>query len=463
MATLTIPTNPDDLRDFLADDTKVAQAFANAEESHKFIEQYRKEVTLADASLDEQTKDDMQTQLKTMLESNGWVKSDANSKAVKRLPMGDSATSGGNRAIYNNLGMDRKTMRQIAATGKAPGVGLAHQWEDVGDFTLAALRNMFQNVPDTRLKDLSEVIPGDGGLLVPEEFRAELMMLALESAVVRPRANVIPMGGASLRFPAIKDTTHASNVFGGVVGTWVAEGGSVSSSTNQPTFSAVRLVANKLVGYSVASNELRTDSAVSLEALINTLYPAAISYFEDDAFIQGTGAGQPLGILNADALISVGKETGQAAKTVVWENILNMYSRMLPQSLNTAVWLAHNDTFPQLASMSLTVGTAGSAVWLSNGVGGPPVSILGRPVLFTEKCKTVGTAGDLYFVDLSQYLIGDRQSLTMAQSEHVLFTTDEYVWRFIARLDGRPWVASALTPRNGSTTVSPYITVATRA
>ena len=460
-----IPDSADALLEFLHDKVKTAETFANPESAAEFFEAYRKATNAKDPELSEQANVAKSAELVKLMEENGFVRADR--KAGKRPPMdgsGVGVTRSGSKAIYNELGLSHRQMRQIAATGgDVPGLGLAGQFDGLQDFGLTVLRSLFERgMPDARLKDMSELIPGDGGFLVPEEFRAELLMLALETAVVRPRANVVPMGSSSLRYPAILDTSHATNVFGGVSGAWVAEGGTVSSATNQPSFSGVRLTANKLTAYSVFSNELRADSALSIENLITTLYPQAVAYFEDDAFLNGTGAGQPLGIINADAMISVAKETGQAATTVVWENILKMYSRMLPSSLGRAVWVAHNDTFPQLATMSLAVGTGGGAVWLGNGVSGPPVTVLGRPVVFTEKAQTLGTAGDISFVDFGQYLIGDRQAMTMAASDHVLFTTDENVVRFIQRVDGRPWLVSALTPRNGSNTVSPYVNLATR-
>src|SRR3546814_2482286 len=48
-----------------------------------------------------------------------------------------------------------------------------------------------------------------------------------------------------------------------------------------------------------------------------------------------------------------------------------MYARMLPSSLERAVWIASPDTFVELATMALTVGTGGSAVWLTDGTGAP--------------------------------------------------------------------------------------------
>ena len=83
-------------------------------------------------------------------------------------------------------------------------------------------------------------------------------------------------------------------------------------------------------------------------------------------------------------------------------------------------------------------------------------------MIITEKAQSLGTAGDIYFVDFGQYLIGDRQAITMARSEHVNFTTDELAWRFVERVDGRAWLQSALTPRNGTNTVSPFVNLATR-
>ena len=457
-----VPNNPEDLGDVLRDPKRMAELLEEPANLETFMVDYAEAFQKADV---DKVQSEVKHQTTEALEDMYQANEVPASLRRQRVPMSPESSNGhhGSKAMYNHLGADRQALRQIAATGQGPSVDIGHGFDGLGDFAKAALLSIARRVDDPRLKNLSEAIPSDGGILVPEEYRAELLMLALETAVIRPRARVIPMGAPSLRFPAIKDTSHATNVFGGVSGSWIAEAGTVSSTTNQPSFSAVRLVANKLSGYTVASNELLGDSVIALESLITTLFPQALSYFEDDAFFSGTGAGQPMGILNADALVTVAKEGGQSATTIVWENILNMYSRMLPQSHGSAVWIAHQDTFPQLASMSLTVGAAGSAVWLNNGAAGPPMTILGRPVIFTENCETLGSAGDIYYCDLSYYLIGDRQALTMAASEHVNFTTDEIVWKFVQRVDGRPWVVSALTPRNGSSTISPFVNLAVRA
>jgi HK97 family phage major capsid protein len=114
--------------------------------------------------------------------------------------------------------------------------------------------------------------------------------------------------------------------------------------------------------------------------------------------------------------------------------------------------------------MSLSVGTGGAPMFFPAGgmTGSPTPNLLGRPVILSEKCQTLGTAGDIYLVDLSYYLVGDRQAMEMASSSHVRFNTDETDIRIIQRVDGRPWIDSALTPRNGSNTLSPFVALASR-
>ncbi len=343
---------------------------------------------------------------------------------------------------------------------QAPGA-VVEGFDSFQEFLVTVGRFAWKGIGDGRLsKALAEGDSPGGGFLVPEQFRAELLALAIEDAIVRPRATTIPMTSQSIKIPAVHDTTHAVSIFGGVRAYWESE--AASHTTSQPTFSQVRLEAIKLAGYTQASMELLEDSAISLEALLMKMFGTALGYFEDDAFISGTGAGQPLGILNADALVTVAKETGQEATSLVKENLDKMFARMLPRSTNRAIWLANSDVIPRLFSLAQNVGTGGAPVMVMNIANAPTFSIYGRPVIFSEKCKTLGTAGDIYFVDFSYYLLGDRQALTMGRSEHVAFVSDQMTWKFVERVDGRPWLKSALTPRNGNSTLSPFVSLATR-
>lgn len=195
-------------------------------------------------------------------------------------------------------------------------------------------------------------------------------------------------------------------------------------------------------------------------------FPQAIAWFEDIAFLTGTGVGEPLGIfnLNNNAIVAQGKESGQATGTILWENIVGMYARMLPSSLNKAVWIVSPDTLPQLMTTALTVGVGGAPIGMANfdGTSGPTLSLLGRPVIVSEKVPGLTNQGDISFVDFTQYLIGDRMAMSAELSTDYKFANDVTAFRFIERVDGRPWMQSAITPKNGGNTLSPYVQLAAR-
>lgn len=375
---------------------------------------------------------------------------------------------GGRPAVGANMKASIVSARSAAGyNANTPGAKLDDMFKSPSEYFKAIHYDPNVNDPEKRqaIKNaMSSTTGADGGYLIPEVLRSELLQVALETAVVRPRARVIPMETLRVSFPSVDSTSNVGSVYGGITAFWTEEGAALQNVS--PSFGRVTLEAKKLTVYTEVPNELQMDSGISFDALISQMYPEAISWYEDVAFLGGTGVGEPLGALNSanNAIVANAAETGQATATIVWENIVRMYSRMLPSALARAVWIASIDTFPQLATMALSVGTGGSAVWLGDGDGKsvPPVTILGRPVLFTEKTSVLGTQGDLSFVDFGHYLVGDRQSMSAMSSPHYKFGNDVTAYRVIERVDGRPWLQSAITPKNGGPTLSAYVQLATR-
>lgn len=439
MTKVAIPTNQKELEEFLSDPAKMQQVVTNQADLQELMTNYARNVMAKDGSISTQIREETQAVMGQMLKDNGVKgKVDFSNK------------------LYNK---------------KAPGAAIDQEFSNSAEYfqsiwhlanTLpngAELSNKASNVRKIQ-NSFGSAVPADGGFLIPETLRAELLQVALETAVVRPRARVINMETLRVPIPAIDSTSNVSSVFGGVTCYWTEEGAALTES--QASFSRVVLDAKKLTGYAEMPNELIADAS-AFGSFFNQVFPQALAWYEDDAFINGTGAGEPLGFLNAGAAVSVAAEAGQLASTILWENIVNMYSRMLPGSLGNAVWIASIDTFPQLATMALSVGTGGSAIWLNNGAVGPPMTILGRPVIFTEKTAVLGTVGDINFVDLGYYLVGDRQVMQVQNSPHYKFANDKTAFRIVERVDGRPWLQSAITPKNNSTkTLSPFVKLATR-
>lgn len=312
----------------------------------------------------------------------------------------------------------------------------------------------------------SEGVPSDGGFLVQTDFATEILQRAYETGILAPRCRRIPISADAngLKMNAVNETSRANGSrWGGVQTYWVDEADEFTAS--RPKFRQMELDLKKLTGLFYATDELLRDQN-ALEAIAREAFAEEFGFKIDDAIIRGTGAGQPLGVLNSSALVSVAKESGQAADTVVYENILSMWSRMWARSRPNAGWFINQDIEPQLYTMSLAVGAGGAPVYLPAGgaSGSPYASLMGRPVVPLEQADTLGNQGDIMLLDLSQYLLIDKGGIQSAQSIHVRFLYDEQVFKFIYRVDGQPMWNSALTPYKGTgNTVSPFVTLDARA
>lgn len=311
---------------------------------------------------------------------------------------------------------------------------------------------------------LSETVPSDGGFLVQTDFTNELLKQVYQTGILAQRCRRIQISGTanSIKINGIDETSRASTRSGGVVGYWKDE--AAQKTASKPKFRQIELNLKKLIGLCYATDELLAD-ATALESVIRQSFVSEFGFLIDDAIVNGTGAGQPLGILNAGCLVSVSKESGQKAATILAENIIKMYARMFAPSLGNAVWLVNQNTLPQLYTMSLAVGTGGSPIFMpAGGLSQSPYNtLLGRPVIPIEQAATLGTVGDIIFADLGGYILAEKGGIESAMSIHVKFDYDESVYRFVLRLDGQPERSTALTPYKGSDSLSHFVALSTRA
>lgn len=449
----------DDLEAILRDQSKVT-AMINKGEFGDFVKDYAEAKNAANNNLLTLVQEETQRVLAQMLKDNG--------SQIKRINLdpetGVRDISRRRNGVYNK----RAPGALIDVSKDAP--------TDIAEFMQAIHHNahalpnneVLLNKRDAWRKiqaSFGSTVPSEGGFLIPEILRSEILALALEGSIVRSRATVIPMGSLAVPVPMIDDTSHASSVFGGIIGYWTEEGASATES--QAKFGRARLEAKQLTIYCEAPNALVAD-APAFGALLDQLLPQAAAWYEDAAFIDGSGVGEPKGFLNAGSLVTVTRATADLIK---WPDVVSMYSRMLPSSLNRAVWICSPDALPQIFQMTINVqnvaGTenvGGSAVYIAPGAGPntPSMSILGRPLIVSEKMPKLADPNALVFVDLSYYLLGDRQAMTATSSPHYKFQTDETAYKIVERVDGRPWLESALTPKNGATaTLSPFVGIST--
>jgi len=297
-----------------------------------------------------------------------------------------------------------------------------------------------------------------GGYLLPKGFSPDLLALDPEDDPIAGLTTKIPMDTAVLDIPARVDKDHSTSVSGGLRVYRRAEADSASAS--RMTFEQVTLRAHALMGVSYATEELLSRSPRSFVALLAAGFKDEFGAKGLEEKLTGSGVGMPEGILNTPCMISVTKETGQVADTIVYENVVKMAARCW--RFGRSVWLANHNVLPQLAQMTLDVGTGGVPVWQFSAREGFPSTLLGRPIFFTEFAETLGDTGDLVLGVWDQYLEGTLTAPQSAESVHVRFVNHERCFKFWLENDGRCWWRSALTPRNGDT-LSPFVKLNERA
>jgi HK97 family phage major capsid protein len=455
---MTAPAIPQTVAEFeeaLQDQARVAKMLADGEFG-QFTTNYARKMYEADhGELVNQFKEQLQSGLRDfMIESEQQV-----GKLDLRAEMRKARAQ-------RSAGLARADKGQVY-NPKAAGAMLDADFSDAQEFfqVIWNRKNQLANYQElagreSKLRELinaaGSTVPSDGGFLIPEILRSEILQLALEKSVVRQRATVIPMDSLKVPIPAVDETSRANSIYGGIIFYWTAEGAAGQDASAK--FSQVTLDAKKLMGYAGIPNELLKDSA-AFRGWFAARFPDGYGWFEDLAYLTGDGTDKPLGVYKGAGVVPVTRGTGN---TIAYTDIVAMYARMYPASHSSAVWLCSPDCLPQLMQLSFTP-TGGSTpvpvmLWQPNAVAGPEFTLLGRPLIVTEKVPALGTKGDLSYVDFSEYLIGDRQAMSMESSADYLFGTDKTAVRVIGRVDGRPWVQSAITPANGSAnTLSPYV------
>lgn len=305
-----------------------------------------------------------------------------------------------------------------------------------------------------------EDIGADGGFAVPPDFRTEIQIKVTGEESLLSRTDQMQSASNSVTWP--KDETTPWQTSGGVQAYWEVEGGLKTQSKPQLEPMTIRL--NKLAALVPITDELLED-APAMSTYLRRKVPEKINFKVNNAIVNGTGVGQPLGLVNSPAKITVAAEGGQAADTVVFNNITKMWSRLYGPARANAIWLINQDIETQLYTMAFPTGTLNFPAYLPpGGLSAAPFGMLmGRPVIPTEAAQTLGDEGDIILTDLSQYLtIQKVGGIRSDVSIHLWFDYDITAFRFVLRIGGQPWWSAPIVPLNGPTTRSTIVTLATR-
>lgn len=287
-----------------------------------------------------------------------------------------------------------------------------------------------------------------GGFAVPEQFRSQLLEVAQQSAIIRPRATVIPAGSppdAEIFMPALDQTSQGRNRYGGVSVNWIEEAG--SKPQTDFNLAQVSLSPYEVAGHIVATDKLLRNWSAA-DTVIRRLLGGAVTSAQETAFVTGNGSGKPTGFVGSSAAYTVNRDTASQIKYV---DVAAMYARMLMGG--NPVWVASQSILPQLLNM---VDGDGRLIFQPGVREGVQPQLLGFPIIWNERSPALGTKGDLAFVDLQYYLIKDGSGPFIAASEHVNFLTNQTVIKVFFNVDGKPWLSAPLPLENGYS-VSPFV------
>jgi HK97 family phage major capsid protein len=307
-------------------------------------------------------------------------------------------------------------------------------------------------------------VPSDGGFLIGAEKSNEIIQKIYTGGEIANRCAKYEIGeySDSLEIPYVDETSRvAGSRWGGLRAYREGEVDTATSSKTKLGQWECRLTDLKALVY---VTERLLQDAPALESLIMDQMPQEFMFKLVDEILNGEGGIQCKGVVGDTATVSVAKETGQAAATILPENIMKMYARCWGRSRGKAAWFHNQDVEPQLFALALSVGTGGVPVFMpANGLSTSPYNTLfGKPLIPVESCQTLGTVGDITFGDFAEYALIRKGGIKAASSIHVRFIYDEMTFKFNWRVNGKPKWNNVLTPAKGTNTLAPFVTLATR-
>ena len=355
---------------------------------------------------------------------------------------------------------------KTADSGKEEGKPFA----SVGEQLRAIYHFRKNHVEDKRLQKVNNAVLGsnegsgaDGGFALQTDFAGMIMESAVQQSPLLNRLDRYTCSSSAnaMRWVSADETNVSKSVFGGVQMYWASEGAAVAAS--KPQFREMKMDLEKMMGFLYCTDEMLEDAAF-LSGFASSAFTLAGDRLLTEGVICGDGVGKPLGLIHSKALVTVDKESGQAAGSFLGANAIKMQARAMPRNRERLVWLMHPDAEELLPTLSIQSGEAAKFLWNPEGGLGnfDTQRVLNKPVLFEDSCSALGNAGDILLVDPYMYILLTKGTVKQDWSIHVEFLTDQNCFRVVYRCNGAPKVSKPLTIKNSTKTRSPFVALAAR-
>ena len=311
-------------------------------------------------------------------------------------------------------------------------------WQDEQRQRLGRFLRDFESGTGTlELRALSAGSDIYGGYLVtPMQFVQDLIQAVDNLTFVRQWATTYQVPNAeSLGAPSL-DNDPADP-------TWTSEL-LIGSEDSTMSFGRRELNPSPLAQYIKMSRKLLRQVS-DIEALVRNRLAYKFAVVEENAYLNGDGNGQPLGVFVAsDDGIGTGRDasTGNTSTEIRFDGLIEAKYTLKSQYWGRARWMFHRDGIKMIAKLK---DGNGQYLWRESVRVGEPDRVLGFPVAMSEYAPSTFTTG-LYvglLGDWSNYWIADALSMDMQRLVELYAATNQVA--FIGRLetDGMPVLAEA--------------------
>ena len=281
---------------------------------------------------------------------------------------------------------------------------------------LTAMRTNFRQVTNV----LEEGNDANGGYLVPDEWDKRLIDVLTEENIMRTLGTRITTSGEhKINIAATKPAAS-----------WIEEGGALTFG--DATFDQKNLDAHKLHVAIKVTEELLYDNAFNLENYIITQFGKAIGNAEEDAFLNGTGTGQPTGLFHAT---KGGSYAVQLANTTIkTDDILTLIYALKRPYRKNASFIMNDATLAELRKLK---DNNQAYIWQPSYQAGEPDRLCGYEVHTSPYCPTLAAGKPaIAFGDYSYYNIGDRGTRSLQQLRELFAGNGMIGYVMKERVDG---------------------------
>ncbi|WP_245584659.1 phage major capsid protein [Salipiger mucosus] len=251
--------------------------------------------------------------------------------------------------------------------------------------------------PPDEIKALTVSNDPQAGYLAPAEMSTEFVRNLVEYSPIRSIASVRGITGPSVKYPKRTGVTNAQ---------W--EGEAEESEESAPAFGQLEVLPHKLTTFTDISNELLSDSGGTAEAEVRMALAEDFGKKEGTAFVNGTGSGQPEGLMtHADIAETINGSTSALSA----DKMIDLMYALPAMYRNAGTWLMNGTT---LAAVRKLKDGDGRFLWQPSFQAGQPETILGRPVVEAVDMPDIASgAFPILYGDFSAYRIVDRLSMSI--------------------------------------------------